>query len=78
MGTAGPRGTGITTPAFAELYYVGGLWAATALIPLGCLLAWFDTLPTKIPVQLLRGRATYSGPDIFHQHGAELAPIALP
>jgi len=46
MGTFG--NVGLTTPAFAELYYAFYRWGAILMIPLGALLSFFDRLPQRL------------------------------
>lgn len=54
----GLEGTiGITTPAFGELYYLGGLWAAGFFFFYGILASWFDKqtyLNPSVSVLLMR------------------------
>ena len=47
MGTWGK--VGITTPTFAEIYYVFGVWGFLLMLPFGALFAFFDSLPRRMP-----------------------------
>lgn len=47
MGTWGQ--VGLTTPAFAEIYYVFGRWGAIVVLLLGVVIAFFERLPRKLP-----------------------------